>query len=399
MKTLTLLTLTLALLLALAPPPALAAGEPAGLDARVDLQVSESDSSFDLYRALARAAGLTVAFDPGLKDLPVAVDLSGVTVREGLERLTRATGHFYTLTGSHTLTVALDTPQNRRELEPLEIRTFYLENTDVKDMMTVLRSLVEAKRIAVVEGLDALTVRDVADKVALAEELVRRHDKQRAEVEVAVEVLSLDRGAVEREEGAELPLRFAAGELERLKRSAGTRILAAPHLSAVEGERARLVLGEAVPIHTAGGGDGEEGKSETAAVSYQDVGLELALRPRVHAGAGEVTLELHAGLSGVVGGAAAERYPVVARRSLDAQIRLGDGETCLLTGLLWVEPRPGSRLAPLPLLAAEPAPGGPSERRELAVALTVRIVRRPQITDQDRRSLPIGTESSIRLGD
>lgn len=388
-RTPTAVTLALALLLALPQLVAANDGEPPGLDATVDLAAGDGHSAFDLYRALARAAGLAVVFDPQLENREVDFELAGATVRQGLDRLARATGHFYTFPDQRTLMVAPDTPENRREHEPIVIRTFYLENTDVKDMMSLLRTLVDAKRVTAVEGLNAITLRDTPGRVAIAEQLVRRHEKQRAEVAVTAEVLVLDREALEGREGGELPLRLSAAELAELKSSTAVRTLAAPQLAALEGTRAQLLLGEAIPIYLGAAG-GEEGKP---AVSYQDVGLELAIEPQVHPAAGEVTLTLHVGLSGVVGGPGADRHPVVARRSVDSEVRLRDGETCLLSGLLRVEERPDSRLAALPLLAGEWA----DNHRELALALTVRIVRRPLIAEEDLRPLPVGTEARMEL--
>jgi general secretion pathway protein D len=288
-----------------------------------------------------------------------------------------------------------DTPQYHREHDELVIRTFYLENAEVKDLMTVLRSLIEVKRIATGETLNAITLRDTPGKMAIAEQLVRRHDKPRAEVEVAVELLTLDPEALARTEDGPPPLRLAAGELERLKRSAEAQVLAAPRLSALDGKRARLVLGEAVPLPAGAHEDGEEEEGEPAspAVQYQEVGLELELVPRVHPGSAEVTLELRLGLSGAVAGSTGDAYPVIARRSLDLATRLGDGETALLSGLLEVQPQPGTRLASLPLLAS-----AGDNRREVAVALTLHIVRLPKITEEDRRQIPVGTETRLELG-
>lgn len=290
---------------------------------------------------------------------------------------------------------AADTPQSHRDHDALVIRTFYLENAETKDLMTILRSLIEVKRIATGETLNAITVRDTPGKMAIAEQLVRRNDKPRAEVEVAVEVLTLDPEGLARTEGGPPPLRLAAGELERLKKSAGARVLAAPHLSALDGKRARLVLGEAVPVPASARGDGEEEEGEPAspAVQYQEVGLELELVPRVHPDSAEATLELRVGLSGAVAGSAGNAYPVVARRNLDLATRLGDGQTALLSGLLQVQSQPGTRLAALPLLAS-----AGDNRREVAVALTLHIVRLPEVTKEDRQQIPVGTETRLELG-
>ena len=57
----------------------------------------------------------------------------------------RAAGHFYKVIDEHTILIAADTPQNRRIYEDLVIQTFFLSNAEVKDVMTMLRSLVDAQ--------------------------------------------------------------------------------------------------------------------------------------------------------------------------------------------------------------------------------------------------------------
>ena len=72
-----------------------------------------------------------------------------------------------------------------------ELRTFFLENAEVKDVMTMLRALVGAKHVAAHEGVNAILVRDTAEKVEMAAEIVRNQDRPRDEVAVAVELIEL----------------------------------------------------------------------------------------------------------------------------------------------------------------------------------------------------------------
>ena len=67
--------------------------------------------------------------------------------------------------------------------------------------------------------------------------------------------------------------------------------MARPTLSAVAGKRAELMVGDRVPIDTGGG-----------EVSYQEVGLRVEIRPRVHSGAAEITLDFRVETSHAAGG-------------------------------------------------------------------------------------------------
>src|SRR5918999_738381 len=135
----------------------------------ISLEFPQPVSIFSIYRALGQAFGINVLFDPNLRDQEIAIDLKEVTAQAALETLMRAAGHFYKVMDEHTIIIAQDTPQNRRTYEDLVIQTFFLSNSEVKDMLTILRSLIDARKIATNEQLNAIILRDTADKVKVAE--------------------------------------------------------------------------------------------------------------------------------------------------------------------------------------------------------------------------------------
>ncbi|MBV8200449.1 MAG: hypothetical protein JOZ15_07475, partial [Acidobacteria bacterium] len=158
----------------------------------ISLEFPQPVSIFQIYRALAQAFGINVLFDPNLKDQDIAIDLKDVTAQAALETLMHAAGHFYKVIDEHTILIAADTPQNRRTYEDLVIQTFFLSNAEVKDMTTILRSLIEAKKIATNDQLNAIILRDTADKVKVAEKIIETNDKAKAEVVVDVELLQIN---------------------------------------------------------------------------------------------------------------------------------------------------------------------------------------------------------------
>ena len=225
------------------------------------------------------------------------------------------------------------------------LRTFFLENAEVKDVMTMLRALVGAKHVAADEEVHAILVRDTPAKVELAAEIVRTQDQPRDEVVIHLELIDLptipDVGPADH-----VPGRLSRDQLARLRSTPGARAQARSTLSAVAGKKAELLIGDRVPIDTGAG------------VVYQEVGLKVVIRPRVHAGAAEVTLDFQVERSyraadGVPG------RPVIETRQIVSSARLGDGESYLLTGL------------------SDAARGAAAEsEREIALVLTPHIVRR-----------------------
>src|ERR1041384_7143827 len=61
----------------------------------ISLEFPQPVSIFDIYRALGKAYGINVLFDPNLKDQEIAIELKDVTAKDALEVLMRASGHFY----------------------------------------------------------------------------------------------------------------------------------------------------------------------------------------------------------------------------------------------------------------------------------------------------------------
>ena len=143
----------------------------------------------EIYDAIGKAYGFNVLFDPKLKDDRLSIELRDLTAEQSLEMVMQAAGHFYKVLDPHSIIIAEDTPQNRRDYEDLVIKTFFLSNADVKEIDKLLRSLIEARRLSTNEQLNAITLRDTADKVAIAEKLIRVNDKAKAEVLVDVEIL------------------------------------------------------------------------------------------------------------------------------------------------------------------------------------------------------------------
>ena len=111
---------------------------------------------------------------------------------DALEMLMRAANHFYKVLDEGSIIVAEENPQNRRVYEDLVIQTFFLSNADPKESMTMLRSLVGAKNIASNDQLNAIVLRDTADKVKVAERILMTNDKARGEVVIDVELLQIE---------------------------------------------------------------------------------------------------------------------------------------------------------------------------------------------------------------
>jgi general secretion pathway protein D len=412
----------------------------------ISLEFPQPVSIFQIYRALAQAFGINVLFDPNLKDQEIAIDLKDVTAQAALETLMHAAGHFYKVIDEHTILIAADTPQNRRTYEDLVIQTFFLSNAEVKDMTTILRSLIDAKKIATNDQLNAIILRDTADKVKVAEKIIETNDKSKAEVVVDVELLqintnrmtdlglalsqysigqSLDTGNATTTGTGSTATTTGGGlrvsEIPFLNQSnwiltvpnivynfaktvGEAQLLAKPQLRITEGQKANLVIGDKIPIplttfntsNTIGGTI-----VPITSFQYQDVGIKIEIEPRVHHNQ-EVTLKVKIEVSNLGSNVSfnGQTQPTISTRTFDTTIRLQDGETNLLAGLLRTDESKNSQgipgLSDLPLIGRLFSDKThTSAHTDVILTLTPHIIRQAQITEEDLLPIWVGTEANV----
>ncbi|MBK9373671.1 MAG: hypothetical protein IPN03_08020 [Holophagales bacterium] len=393
-----------------------------------------------IYQALCTASGINVIFDPQLKDDKFTIDLRNLSFQKALETTMRQAGHFYKVIDEKTILVAQDTQQNRKEYEDQVVRTFFLSNGDVKDVSTMVRGLLDLRRMATVTQLNAIVIRDTADKVAVAERLIEVNDKAKAEVVLDVELLQLSTkklmdlgvalssykpittGTATGNDGkpiTSLPwndlLKLSLSDfnftipsiaVNFLKSNTDAEILARPQLRIAEGEKAQLVIGDRVPIPVTTINTqqavGQVGVVPVTSFQYQDIGIKLDIETRVHHNK-EVSLKLTvevSNLNGSVAGQNGQEQPIIATRTITSNIRLKDGETSFLAGLIQttkLRTKSGMPfLSDLPLIGPLfSTTNTQNDRNDIFLTLTPHITRAPQIEEEDLIPVWVGTENNV----
>jgi general secretion pathway protein D len=188
-----------------------------------------------------------------------------------------------------------------------------------------------------------------------------------------------------------------------LETDTSTRLLANPQLRVSEGETAQARFGDQVPVPVttftaiATGGLAQQ---PITSFEYKNVGVNIDITPRVHHD-GDVTLSLKLDISSV-GPPGYQGLPTFNSRTVTSVIRLRDGETNILAGLINDQER--TSLTGVPGLASIPVLGRVFSRNQrevketdIVMTLTPHVVRRPQITEEDLRSFLVGGESSPLL--
>jgi len=413
---------------------------PPGLDLPADAKLPDSlvfssASSRNVFRSIAQFAGLNVVFDPGFRDETINADLRKMTLVDALTSVTASTRTFYRVSAQRTVTIIPDTPAKRREYEESVVQTLYLSNADLKEVIDLLRIVVDVRQITGMTAINAISLQDSPEHIAAAARLISAIDKARPEVVIDVELLEVDRTRL-REFGLQIASPGSEGisgavdvnrdgltlqdlsNLTRadvfvtgvpgiyyrlLKNDSNTRILANPQLRTSEGIAAQAKFGEEVPVPVtvfapiATGGINQQ---PITSFNYRPIGVNIDITPRTHHD-DEVSLTLKIELSSIsgTGSGVTAGLPTFASRQITSTIRLKDGQTNMLAGLIRDEER--TVLAGLPGLSDIPLVGRlfarnrkESTQTDIILTLTPHIVRTLEVTEADLRPFRLGRGGS-----
>ena len=404
-----------------------------------DSVIFRDASSRDVYSAIGKFTNLSVLFDPTFRDQPVSIDLRGMTLEQAVNSLSTTTRNFWRSTGPRGIIVIPDTAAKRREYEEEIVRTFYLSNADLKETIDILRIVVDARRIAPITANNAITIKDTPERIIAAGKIIAANDKARPEVIIDVELLEVNRTHLHEyglqiaspstsptgingqadvnKPGLSLKALSALTQADvlltnlpslyyrLLKNDSATRILANPQLRTSEGIAAKARFGERVPVPVTTFAPLAAGGVQTQPITsfnYEPIGVNIDITPRMHHD-DAVTLAIKIELSSI-SGTGFGGLPTFGSRSIDTVIRLKDGETNMLAGLIRDEER--TSLASIPGLGDIPVIGRlfgynrkETTETDIILTLTPRVVRPLYLTEEDLQPFRMGRDSGAPVTD
>jgi len=425
---------------------------------RAPINLRMSNDIKVVFDTIGKLAGLTVIYDPDLQARRISVDLSNVTLEQALDIVSLQSKGFWKPVTENIIMIVPDNTQKRRDYEEQVVRTFYLSNVaiaqDLTEITTGLRQLLDLKRIQQVNAQNAIIIRDTPDKIALAEKIIRDIDKAKPEVMIQVEVLQArtDRlrnlgilpgqsasiaispnaastttsTSTTTTSSTSTPGTIALSQLTHLTQNdvaltlpgatanflltdTATKIIDNPEIRAIDGQPAKLRVGDRVPVAT-GSFQAGVGVGSTAGAGfvnplvntqfqYIDVGVNVDITPHVHANR-DISLKVSVEVSSVTGqqpiGGISQ--PIISQRKIEHEVRLKEGEVSILAGLF--ERTDTKQLNGWPGLANVPimrylfsTDNVEHQENENLIVLIPRIVRMPDWTKANLRAIYSGTET------
>ncbi|MBI4890220.1 MAG: hypothetical protein HY821_06310 [Acidobacteria bacterium] len=412
-----------------------------------------------MYETVGKLAGINILFDAEYTDQKrFSIDFNNTTLEEALDNISLLTKTYFKPLSPTTVFVTQDNVTKRRDYEEQVTRVFYLQNLtspqELQEVMTGMRTVTDVRKVFPINSQSAIVVRGTVDQVALAEKVLLDLDKAKPEVIVDVLVMEANKkktrdlaltpisngaagistgivynpgggsgtvvGGTGSSSGSSTKLnmisRMTTGDwtvtvpgylVKALMSDTETKIMTTPQVRATDGQKASLRLGQRYPYATGSfqTGVGSVGVNPLVSTQFQfaEVGINVDLTPRIHA-ADEVSMQVEFEISNIsekvdVGGLS---QPVIGQRKVNHIIRVKEGEVTLIGGLMQANTSkvrsgvPG--LMSIPglkwLFSSESLE---NSNQDLVVALVPHIVRTPEVTPENLRTIASGTETIYKL--
>ncbi|KQV50586.1 hypothetical protein ASC95_14590 [Pelomonas sp. Root1217] len=378
-----------------------------------------------VFEALSRSSGVNFVFDKDVRaDARVTVFLRNVTMDEAMRVILGTQQLDRKLLNETSVLIFPNTAAKQREHQELITRTLYLTNADVKQVQAMVRTIAKVRDIHIDERLNLLIVRDTPEVLRLVEKLIASVDLPEPEVMLEVEVMELatdqvDSLGLQWPDTVQYGLPGAVGQVLLSDRayfrasianpavvatlrgtSGNSNILANPKIRVRNRDKAKVHIGQKLPVFTTTT-NFTGSTSVAASVSYLDVGLKLDVEPTIQLDNDvviKIGLEVSNLIRQVTGPGGTTAYEI-GTRNTSTVLRLADGETQVLAGLINDEDRKSG--TGIPGLSRIPVLGrlfgtqtDTRNKTEVVLLITPRVVRNLAVPDASLTRLASGTDAS-----
>ncbi|WP_332859680.1 secretin and TonB N-terminal domain-containing protein [Janthinobacterium svalbardensis] len=382
-----------------------------------------------VFDFISKVSGLNFVFDKEVDPaLRATISVRDTSIEEAIAMLLGANQLEQSVTSDKSITIYPNTPQKVKDYQQLVVRTFFLANADVKTVAFSIKTLLKAKDVVTDERLGIIMLRDTPEMVRMAERIINVQDLADPEVMLEVEVLEVKRtrlmelgvrwpdqanltlagigsglgglkvADLHRINGDNINLGIGGVTLNANKTDSDSNILANPRIRVRNKEKAKILIGDRVPVITVTTNNGVSSDS----VNYIEVGLKLDVEPNVYLDdevAIKINLEVSNVVKEVISKTGTQAYQI-GTRSASTVLRLKDGETQVLAGLISDEDRGTANKVPgvgeLPVLnRLFGSQKDDAMRSEIVLSITPRLlrsIRRPDLMTAEFNS---GTEASV----
>jgi general secretion pathway protein D len=385
-----------------------------------------------VFDAISKKSGLNFVFDKDVRtDQKATIYARNTAIGDAVDMLLATSQLAKKVLNGNTLLIYPNQPAKLKEYQELVVKGFFLANADPKQVLNLLKTIAKMRDVHVDEKLNMVMVRDTPETVRLAEKLVAMSDRPEPEVMLEVEILEVSRSKL-KELGAQWPNQFSVLNIAPSATSVTTatattvttpsntpltisslrglsgrdiavspvpsvnlraddsdvNLLANPRIRVKNREKAKIHIGDKVPVITA---NVTSTGVTSESVNYLDVGLKLDVEPQVLL-QGEVSMKVGLEVSNIVQQVKTATGTLtyqLGSRNANTSLRLKDGETQVLAGLISDQERNNANKVPglgdIPILGRLfSSHRDEASKTEIVLLITPRILRnveRPELAD------------------
>ncbi len=414
-------------------------------DRPVSLQFREAPTKM-VFEVLARQTGINFVFDKDVKgDGKTTIFVQAVPVEQVIDLILAQNQLGRQVLSDNIVLIYPNTPAKQKDYRDEIVHTFYLTNAAPKEAESMLKTVLGAKTVFNDEHASLLVIRDTPEHVRMAERLVASIDVAEPEVIMEVNVLEITTSLLQ-QLGVQYPnsvsfsftkppnstspqlqglsvsdlgkqtsdtIAFAATPLgitiDLSQTNGAANLLSSPRIRARNKEKAKILVGDKLPVVTSGTSATTGGSFSTSNVQYIDVGLTLEVQPTIH-NDGSVAIKLSLEVSQIIkpvsvpnGNGSTTLAYQIGTRNASTLLELKDGETQVLGGLIQDTDTRSTNQIPglgdIPILGKLFGSTNTNrEKNEIVMSITPRIVRTQSRPPVETQEFWYGSEAQMRSG-
>ena len=384
-----------------------------------------------VLKILAEKGDLNIITGPGVTGGRLSIHMRDVPVEQAVNLVVRAAGLAYERIGNSILVADAKSLQEETGLSSYVVELKYADAAEVRDALKNLSAQIEVdktgNRLIVVTS--PRVIAEIGEIVEIMDVPVRQVMLEARIVEVStddLQRLGIDWANLARQgmifvegnydtirgnsagaangvfEGLQVfpntpgtsdifklknfsrPAQVFRVAIDLLIQDGNARVLANPKVATLNGKEATMLVGTRIPYVVSGTTFAGGGAAPTQEVQREEVGIKLGIRPLINAD-GFITTEIRPEVSSVIGFQGVNNdLPVVATRQATTTVRLKDGNSVIIGGLLSEEK--SNEVTKVPLLGDLPLLGPllfqhhfvQTTKRDLIIEVTPRIMPEQQ---------------------
>lgn len=393
-----------------------------------------------IFDALSRTTGINFIFDRDVRtEQKTTVFFKQTSLEDSIDVILATNQLEKKVLNAGSILIYPSTPTKIKEYQDLVVRAFYLSNIEAKSAANMLKTVLRLKEIYVDERYNMMILREPAETLRVAEQLVALNDLEEPEVMLDVTVLEINRSSLlnlgvqisdqltitpltgvttstpgstnstatltlnqfRRLNSDVLGITLPSATVNLQMKDGDAKLLANPSLRVRDRERAKILIGDKIPVVTT---TATPNGFLSESIQYLDVGLKLEAEPVVRINS-EIGLKISLEVSSIVGtiktNNGSQAYQI-GTRNYSSTLRLRDGETQVLAGLISDEERSSANRIPLigklPILGRLfSSQNDTRQKTEIVMSITPRLVRNSVRKEPRQETFWSGTESSVRM--